>query len=165
MWDQECIHAHKFKRITCNIARFSCEDYPLSLLVELQVMSTINDRIRVARERKGLNQSELATALSVTPQTVQQWEAGKTSPRNKKIDALAKTLEVTSDWLLTGREVLQPSNDNDEELSRQERLMLELFRDLTDDQRAEALRSLETQKQQNDKIWDQLSKIKARKAS
>lgn len=163
MWDQECIHANKFKRITCIIARFSCEDYPPALLVELQVMSTINDRIRVARERKGLNQSELAMALAVTPQTVQQWEAGKTSPRNKKIDALAKILDVTSDWLLTGREVLQPSND--EELSRQERMMLELFRDLTDDQRSEALRSLETQKQQNDKMWDQLSKIKARKAS
>ena len=126
-------------------------------------MSTINDRIRVARERKGLNQSELAMALAVTPQTVQQWEAGKTSPRNKKIDALAKILDVTSDWLLTGREVLQPSND--EELSRQERMMLELFRDLTDDQRSEALRSLETQKQQNDQIWDELSKIKARKVS
>lgn len=128
-------------------------------------METINDRIRIAREKKGWNQSELATAIGVTPQTVQQWEALKTSPRRTKVDAIANALAVTSDWLLTGRDplVLQTA-ENEEVLSRKERILLELFRDATDDQQTDLIRSLEAQKQQNDKFWEQLSKIKGRKA-
>lgn len=128
-------------------------------------METINDRIRIAREKKGLNQSELAVAIGVTPQTVQQWEALKTSPRQKKIDALANVLAVTSDWLLTGRDSPTPQTaENEEALSRKERILLELFRDATDDQQTELIRSLETQKQQNDKFWEQLSRKKVKKA-
>lgn len=89
----------------------------------------------------------------------------KTSPRPSKVKALAKVLAVSSDWLLTGKELVEvASAANEDSLSRQEQIILELFRDLTDKQKAEAVRSLEAQKQQNDVDWEELSKLKNRKA-
>lgn len=130
-------------------------------------METINDRIRTSRDKKGWNQSDLARAIGVTPQTVQQWENGKTSPRNKKIDALAQALGVSADWLLTGRDMTPslPDATNDEEgLSPREKIIIELIRDLTSDQQTDVVRSLEAQKQQNDKIWEQLSRVRGKRA-
>lgn len=59
------------------------------------------DRIRQARERHGWNQSELARALGVSPQTVQQWEKGG-GVRQDRLEELARALVVTPDWLLFG---------------------------------------------------------------
>ena len=64
---------------------------------------TIGDRIRIARERLGLTQSDVARELKVKPQTVQQWESGQTSPRPKRIHKLAEVLKVSDVWLLTGQ--------------------------------------------------------------
>lgn len=41
----------------------------------------IGTRIRAAREAKGMTLSELARALGITPQSVQAWEVGKTTPK------------------------------------------------------------------------------------
>ena len=37
-------------------------------------MNTLGKRIAIAREKLGLNQSELARQIDVTPQAVQKWE-------------------------------------------------------------------------------------------
>ncbi|MEI0746952.1 helix-turn-helix transcriptional regulator, partial [Pseudomonas aeruginosa] len=50
----------------------------------------------------GLSQSELARNLGVTPQAVQSWESGKSSPRGKRLDELCRLLQVTVTWLVTG---------------------------------------------------------------
>jgi len=65
-------------------------------------MSTLHSRIGTAREQKGLNQSELARALGVSPQAVQGWEAGKSSPRGSRLAALANCLGVSVAWLMVG---------------------------------------------------------------
>jgi len=64
---------------------------------------TIHNRIKEAREAKGLNQSEVARHMKVFPQTVQQWESGKTAPRRGRLLALASFLGVTPEWLLFGK--------------------------------------------------------------
>lgn len=64
---------------------------------------TIGARIAKAREDRGWNQSELARALDVTPQTVQQWEKGG-GVRQKRVAAVAKALGVRLDWLMFGIE-------------------------------------------------------------
>lgn len=57
-------------------------------------MSDIGKRITKAREAAGLNQSELARALGVKPQSVQAWESGRNVPRHKKIEAISAYLGI-----------------------------------------------------------------------
>ncbi len=56
---------------------------------------SISKNIIKARENAGLNQSELARAIDVSPQSVQQWESGETTPRRNRIEKLASVLGVT----------------------------------------------------------------------
>jgi phage repressor protein C with HTH and peptisase S24 domain len=69
----------------------------------IQAMNNLATRIAKAREGKGLNQSELARALGVTPQAVQSWEAGKSSPRGARLEEVAAFLSTTVDYLLSGK--------------------------------------------------------------
>lgn len=65
-------------------------------------MNETGRRIAKAREDKGLNQSELARRLGVTPQSVQAWESGKNVPRNQKLSSIAEVLGVSVGYLLVG---------------------------------------------------------------
>jgi transcriptional regulator with XRE-family HTH domain len=67
-------------------------------------MNTLGKRIAIAREKLGLNQSELARQLDVTPQAVQKWEMDGSKPRDKAIDLLILALGVSKQWLLLGDE-------------------------------------------------------------
>lgn len=62
----------------------------------------IGDRIRQAREQAGLTQKELAAAVGVAFQSVQQWEHGKTFPRLTRFTQLAKVLNQNPAWLQSG---------------------------------------------------------------
>lgn len=64
--------------------------------------TSIGGRIAEARTALGLNQSELALRINVTPQSVQHWEHGRTVPRGKRIEELAKVLNVTPEWITFG---------------------------------------------------------------
>lgn len=70
----------------------------------ISAMDTIAKRISRARELKGLNQSELARRLSISPQAVQNWEAGKSSPRGERIKETANILGITVEYLLFGED-------------------------------------------------------------
>jgi len=61
----------------------------------------IGRRIRAAMQAKGLDQSTVARAIGVEPQSVQQWISGRTSPRGYRIKALAALLDVEP-WELLG---------------------------------------------------------------
>jgi DNA-binding XRE family transcriptional regulator len=65
-------------------------------------MHELKDRVRIAREKLELSQSELARRASVKPQTIQSIEAGKTrKPAN--IVAIAVALETTAEFLMAGK--------------------------------------------------------------
>lgn len=70
---------------------------------------TIHQRIKELREGQQLTFQALAAKLSVSWQTVQQWEHGKTSPNVKRIQKLAEALNTTKEYLLFGEEQM-PSN-------------------------------------------------------
>ena len=63
----------------------------------------IGERIRRAREKAGISQSELARRVGVKPQAVQAWEAGKNGPSRKRISSLAKELQISEEELEFGR--------------------------------------------------------------
>jgi transcriptional regulator with XRE-family HTH domain len=54
----------------------------------------IGRAIAQAREAKGMNQSELARELGVTPQAVQKWESDASLPRPTKVADIAAVLGI-----------------------------------------------------------------------
>lgn len=65
-------------------------------------MNTLGKRIAQKREQAGLNRSELARRLSVTPQAVQKWESEVSVPRGRRLDEIAAALSTTVGFLITG---------------------------------------------------------------
>ena len=64
---------------------------------------TFNNRLTQALKAANKTQSDLATHLDLTPQAVQQWcNPNGTTPRNKRIKAIANYLGVSQAWLFTG---------------------------------------------------------------
>ena len=61
----------------------------------------VGRRIKACMEARGLDQSTVARALGVEPQSVQQWIQGQTNPRGYRITALAALLDVEP-WELLG---------------------------------------------------------------
>ena len=61
----------------------------------------MKERLKKARLNKGLSQTKLAELISVTPQSVQQWEDQnkKIFPRRDTIKKIAEELEVSELWL------------------------------------------------------------------
>lgn len=63
----------------------------------------VGKRIREARKRLGLTLKEVGEAVGVTPQGINQWESGRAAPFGPRLTALCTILEVSSDWITTGK--------------------------------------------------------------
>lgn len=66
--------------------------------------SDIGLRVAVSRRNKGYTQEQLAQILGITGQSVSKWETGHGLPDTALLPALARTLEISIDRLLTGTE-------------------------------------------------------------
>ncbi|MFU1907776.1 helix-turn-helix domain-containing protein, partial [Bordetella avium] len=73
-----------------------------NLVVNLARMSTIHQRIKQLREQRQLSMEQLAELVGVSWQTVQQWENGKTAPKRARLEAVAKALMTTVEYLAMG---------------------------------------------------------------
>ena len=58
------------------------------------------DRLRQAREARNINQTELAAKAGLQPSAIGHFEKERRKPSFANIRALAKALDVTSDYLL-----------------------------------------------------------------
>ena len=70
----------------------------------------LNEKIFYCRRKAGLSQEALAEELGVSRQAVSKWETGDAVPEIGKLLALAKTFDVTTDWLLSEEE---PEEENE----------------------------------------------------
>lgn len=62
------------------------------------------ERVKLAREERGLNLTELAHACDISVATLHDIESGKTKrPRGDTLVAIARELRVSEKWLITGR--------------------------------------------------------------
>lgn len=80
-------------------------------------MNTIGDRIKIKRKELGLTQAELGKKLHVTDRAVSKWEQNDGNPDFSILPQLAEILNVTLDYLITGK-VVEPVinfDDMDEE--------------------------------------------------
>ncbi len=60
----------------------------------------VGERIREARQRKGMNKNQLARTLGTSWQHLDNWEKGRVEPSLSSIRKLAEILEVSADFLL-----------------------------------------------------------------
>lgn len=63
----------------------------------------LGQRIKMKRHDRGLTQEELANRLDVTPQHISAIELDKRLPSLSFLARLAERLDVTTDYLITGK--------------------------------------------------------------
>lgn len=66
----------------------------------MNINEIIGERMRLARTRKGWNQSDLARAVNKPRQHISQVEQGRQQPRAELLIDIADALGVTIDYLL-----------------------------------------------------------------
>ncbi len=72
-------------------------------------------RIAALRRQRGLSQNQLAQKLNISPSAMGMYEQGRREPSGETLVALARELQVSTDFLLTGRTA---SPDEQDILSR-----------------------------------------------
>ena len=65
-------------------------------------------RIAQLRQSKGLSQAKLAKALGLSTSAIAMYEQGRREPSVSVLIALADTLDVTLDYLITGKKPQKP---------------------------------------------------------
>jgi transcriptional regulator with XRE-family HTH domain len=71
---------------------------------------SFGNRMKQAREKKGLTQRELASLLNLQVSTVSLYETNKREPRFETIKDISRVLDVSADWLFS-RTNDSPEND------------------------------------------------------
>lgn len=63
-----------------------------------QIVTTVGQNIRLAREARGLNQRELASLIGVGESHVSRWEMGRHVPVLKRLTSIARELHRDVGW-------------------------------------------------------------------
>ncbi len=63
-------------------------------------MKTVAEIISQGRKAAGINQSELARRLKITPQSVQAWESGRSVPRASMLGDIAQAIGIAPELLI-----------------------------------------------------------------
>ena len=63
-------------------------------------MIKFTDRLKEARKKRGLKQSDVAEHLGIAVRSYQYYEAGRRRPEYERLIALADYFDVTTDYLL-----------------------------------------------------------------
>jgi transcriptional regulator with XRE-family HTH domain len=68
---------------------------------------TFGERLRYARTQAGLSQVDLADKLSISATAVRTYEADRGKPQVYRVPQIAKALNVSEAWLMTGEETFE----------------------------------------------------------
>jgi transcriptional regulator with XRE-family HTH domain len=68
----------------------------------VDTLKTFAERLKYLRRRRGLSLAALASRIGVSAQAVHKWENGGQVDSHRQV-ALARALEVSLDWILTGK--------------------------------------------------------------
>jgi transcriptional regulator with XRE-family HTH domain len=71
-----------------------------SAMSDTQPADIFKERLKAARELRGLKQAELASKAGLPPASVSHFESGPRKPSFDNLKALATALDVTTDYLL-----------------------------------------------------------------
>ncbi len=98
------------------------------------------ERLRALRKQAHLTQEAVAKTLRIHRTTYNRYEAGSVAPDQQGLVQLAEMFGVTVDYLLGCERVVDGLSDSDSEMVRlnaQEKLLVQIFRQLTDEERQE----------------------------
>lgn len=76
------------------------------------------ENIKVQREKRGMTQKELATAIGIATSTVANYETGKRKPDPDTLCKIADALDCTLDALVRGKEKDRPFGRSKDELMK-----------------------------------------------
>ena len=104
------------------------------------------ERLRALRKQAHLTQETVAKKLQVHRTTYNRYEAGAVAPDQQGLVLLAEMFGVTVDYLLGCEKGADGLSDSDSEMVRlnpQEKLLVQMFRQLTDEERQELHRRIQ----------------------
>lgn len=96
--------------------------------------------LKQIRELSGKTQSEVAGDLGLSLSTYRSWEQGKRNLNGKKISQLADYFGVSTDTII-GTEFAQLPTSFNEQLTKDEAYLLNLYRQMSDDDKESFIRS------------------------
>lgn len=103
---------------------------------------TLGTRIKSERKKNGITQSYIKEHLGIGQSTLSSIENDKYIPSSDTILALSKLFNVSVNWLLTGEK--SEHKPVDYNFSKEERRLLELFKQLSPVNRTKILERMET---------------------
>ncbi|OHE17887.1 MAG: hypothetical protein A2525_05645 [Sulfurimonas sp. RIFOXYD12_FULL_36_11] len=62
----------------------------------------IHERLKLIREKIGLNQTSFAEVFSVTQRTLSNWETGRNEPSLSVLQKISRDYNINMNWLITG---------------------------------------------------------------
>jgi len=89
----------------------------VAIINKREVILMIKNRLRQAREEKGLSQTDVAQLLNISRQAYNHYETGKREPTVETISKLAEIFDVSTDYLLGKTDQKKPLVNGDEELT------------------------------------------------
>lgn len=99
----------------------------------------IGRNIKYIREQKGIKQITLATLLNMSPQSLSYIENGKSEITLKKIEQIAKELEVSVEDLFSTHNFEDPLEARKRELENAAIGLVNMYNDLTQNRSAETI--------------------------
>lgn len=75
-------------------------------------MKTIGQRIKYLREVLNLSQQDVADSTGISRGNISNYEKDRVSPTVDTIVALCKFLNVSADWLLTGKDAVMDDSED-----------------------------------------------------
>ena len=105
-------------------------------------MDTLGERLNYARRKSGYTQNSLAESIGVSRGVIFNLEKNKTIPQTIVVNAICRTLNVNSDWLLSGEGEMR----NREDPARSDKVLRELYEFVSELSEDEQLYLLDTAK-------------------
>ncbi len=86
--------------------------------------TNLGTRIRKAREKQALTQSQLANRIGVKRNTIERWENEQSVPRINKLATMAGVLDVPLLWLLAGGDFAPTTTEHSTDAIIEQKLQL-----------------------------------------
>ena len=105
--------------------------------MEYKRVATCAERIKTALSVKGVKQSELCRVTQIPKSALSQYISGAYEPKQDRIYLISRALNVSEGWLM-GLDVpmertKEKSSPSESDLPEGERMLLELYRRVSDD--------------------------------
>ena len=86
------------------------------------------ERYCILRDSKKMKDSDVAKATTITPSTFSDWKKGKSTPNAEKLVKIARFLDTTVEYLVTGEDPLPAAEQQISQFSEDEQKLLGLYR-------------------------------------